>query len=165
MLPQLDRLVTRICVHLSDVLALITWDISILLSRNNRAFLLENILAHFLMLNLATDNIWRFSALVSRNSFAISNLKGVTTREIYKSRMSSIGTPPKVEQKHPMVNFPNIVYPRVAPAVLEMKVRDIIFSIVHGIYKNREIFSSRAENHSEGCIEIQADPEQEQSCS
>ena len=65
-------------------------------------------------------------------------MKGVTTREIYKSRMSSIGTPPKVEQKHPLVNFPNIVYPRVVPAVLEMKVRDIIFSIVHGIYKNRE---------------------------
>ena len=27
------------------------------------------------MLNLATDNIWRFSALVSRNSFAISKQK------------------------------------------------------------------------------------------
>ena len=43
-------------------------------------------------------------------------------------------TPPEVEQKYPLVNFPTIVYPRVVPAVLEMKV---IFSIVHGI-KNRE---------------------------
>ena len=57
-------------------------------------------------------------------------------------------TPPKVEQKHPLVNFPNIVYPRVVPAVLEMKARDVIFSIVHGIYKNRErLFQQgRAEN-------------------
>ena len=30
------------------------------------------------------------------------------------------------------------MYSRVVPAVLEMKVRDVIFSIVPGIYKNRE---------------------------
>jgi hypothetical protein len=89
-----------------------------------------------------------FVEAVGRGEVKNRNLKGVTTREIYKSRMSSIGTPPKVEQKHPLVNFPNIVYPRVVPAVLEMKVRDIIFSIVHGIYKNRErLFQQgRAEN-------------------
>ena len=36
------------------------------------------------------------------------NLRGVTTREIYKSRMSSKVTP-KVEQTYPHANFPNIV--------------------------------------------------------
>lgn len=79
-----------------------------------------------------------FVEAVGRGEVRNSNLKGVTTREIYKSRMSSSSTPPKVEIKYPLVNFPNIVYPRVVPAVLEMKVRDVIFSIVHGIYKNRE---------------------------
>ena len=43
--------------------------------------------------------------------------------------MSFMVTPPEVEQKYPLVNFPTIVYPRVVPAVLEMKVRDVIFSI------------------------------------
>jgi hypothetical protein len=82
-----------------------------------------------------------FVEAVGRGEVKNRKLKGVTTiYKIYKSRMSSIGTPPRVQQINPLVNFPNIVYPRVAPAVLEMKVRDIIFSIVHGIYKNRERF-------------------------
>ena len=67
-----------------------------------------------------------------------SILKNVTTKAIYTSRMTDMLVPPKVELKFPQVNFKKLVYPRVVPAVLEMKVRDVIFSIVHGIYKNRE---------------------------
>jgi hypothetical protein len=37
-----------------------------------------------------------------------------------------------------MVNFPNILYPRMTHAVLEVNQRGVMFSLIHGIYKNRE---------------------------
>ena len=61
---------------------------------------------------------------------------------IYKSRMSSSSFPHKIEIKFPLINFPNIVYPRVVAAVLEMKERDVIFSIIHGTTKTgRDCFN------------------------
>ena len=66
----------------------------------------------------------------------------VTTKEIYKSRMSSLLTPPKVELKFPLVNFPELVYCRMNHNVLEMGQRDVIFYIIHGLYKNRQTFSA-----------------------
>ena len=64
-------------------------------------------------------------------------MKGVTTKAIYASRMNDFLTPPKVELKFPQVNFKEKVYPRLKNKVLEVKQRDLIFSLVHGIYRNR----------------------------
>ena len=44
---------------------------------------------------------------------------------------------PKVEDKFPIVNFQELVYPRIENAGLEVKQKDLLFSIVHGIYRNR----------------------------
>jgi hypothetical protein len=41
--------------------------------------------------------------------------------------MASLLTPPKAENKFPLVNFPNIVYPRMTHAVLEVKNREKLF--------------------------------------
>ena len=64
---------------------------------------------------------------------SLEALKGVTTKAVYKSRISSILTPLKLELKYPLTNFQETVYPR-----LEVKQRDILFSLFHGIYRNRE---------------------------
>ena len=79
-----------------------------------------------------------FVEAVGRGEVKNSNLKGVTTRAVYKSRMSSILTPPKVELKYPLINFQETVYPRLKNPVLEVKQRDLLFSLIHGIYLNRE---------------------------
>ena len=79
-----------------------------------------------------------FFEAVGRGEVKNNNLKGVTTRAVYKSRMSSILTPPKVELKYPLTNFQETVYPRLKNPVLEAKQRDILFSLIHGIYLNRE---------------------------
>ena len=49
-----------------------------------------------------------------------------------------MSTHPKVEKKFPMVNFQKLVYPRLIHPVMEVKQKDVLFSLVHGIYKNRE---------------------------
>ena len=64
-------------------------------------------------------------------------LKIVTTRTIYTSRMTDLLVPPKVELKFPLVNFKKLVYPRLQNKVLEVKQRDLLFSLTHGIYRNR----------------------------
>ena len=46
--------------------------------------------------------------------------------------------PPRVEAKFPLVNFQELVYPRIMNTVLEAKQKDILFTIVHGIYRNRK---------------------------
>ena len=66
-----------------------------------------------------------FVEAVGRGKVKNSNLQGVTTRAIYKSRMSSMITPPKVEQKYPLTNFQETVYPRLRNPVLEVKKREI----------------------------------------
>ena len=52
--------------------------------------------------------------------------------------MSSLLTHPKVELKFPHINFPQLVYPRINHAVLETKQRDIMSTVIHGLYKNRD---------------------------
>ena len=47
-------------------------------------------------------------------------------------------TPPKVEAKFPLVNFQEFMYPRIVNNVLEAKQKDLLFSIVHCIYPNRQ---------------------------
>ena len=51
--------------------------------------------------------------------------------------MTDLLVPPKVELKFPQVNFMKLVYPRLKNKVLEVKQRDLLFSLVHGIYRNR----------------------------
>jgi hypothetical protein len=65
-------------------------------------------------------------------------LKSVTTKAIYTSRMTDLLLPPKVEAKFPLVNFPEMVYGRMNHKVLEIRQRDVSFSVIHGLYKNRE---------------------------
>ena len=60
------------------------------------------------------------------------------------ARMDDMLTPPKVELKFPLVNFQELVYPRIKHAVLEVKQRDLLFSLVHNIYPNRQrLFQQR----------------------
>jgi hypothetical protein len=78
-----------------------------------------------------------FLEAVGRGEITRSNLKAVTTKAIYKSRMDDLLIPPKVELKYPLTNFQEIVYPRLKNPVLEVKQKDVLFSIIHGIYRNR----------------------------
>ena len=64
-------------------------------------------------------------------------LKAVTTKAIYTSRMTDLLVPPKVETKFPQINFQELVYPRLQKKILEVKQRDLMFSLTHGIYRNR----------------------------
>ena len=64
-------------------------------------------------------------------------LKSVTTKAIYTSRMTDFLVPPKIESKFPQINFKELVYPRLRSKVLEVKQKDLFFSITHGIYRNR----------------------------
>ena len=64
-------------------------------------------------------------------------LQTVTTKGIYTSRMKDLLIPPKVELKFPQVNF-KLVYSRMNHKVLETKQGDVCFSIVHGLFKNRD---------------------------
>ena len=75
---------------------------------------------------------------VGRGEVKVANVKTVTTKEIYVSRMDDMLMPPKAEAKFPLVNFQELVYPRIVSTVLEAKQKDLLFSIVHGIYRNRE---------------------------
>ena len=75
---------------------------------------------------------------VGRGEIKTTNVKTVTTKGIYKSRMSSLLSPPKVELKFPSINFSEIVYRRMNHAVLETRQRDVMFAIIHGLYRNRD---------------------------
>ena len=65
-------------------------------------------------------------------------LKSVTTKAIYTSRMTDLLVAPKVELKFPLVNFPEVVYSRMNLKVLETRQRDVSYSVIHGLYKNRD---------------------------
>jgi hypothetical protein len=66
-----------------------------------------------------------------------NGIKTVTTKAIYTSRMKDLLVPPKAELKFPQVNFKVLVYPRLQNKLLEVKQRDLLFSLTHGIYRNR----------------------------
>ena len=75
---------------------------------------------------------------LGRGEVKNSNVRSVTTRDIYRSRMSSLLTAPKLELKFLHINLPQLVYPRINHAVLETKQKDIMFTVIHGLYKNRD---------------------------
>ena len=52
--------------------------------------------------------------------------------------MADLLVPPKVELKFPLVNFPELVYGRMNHSVLETKQKDVSYSVIHGLCKNRE---------------------------
>ena len=79
-----------------------------------------------------------FMESVGRGEIKNSNMRLVTTKEVYKSRMSSLLTPPKVELKFPLVNFPELVYCRMNHTVLEMRQRVVSVTIIHGLYMNSD---------------------------
>ena len=51
--------------------------------------------------------------------------------------MGGLLTSLKIEAKFPSVNFQELVYPRISNPVLEAKQKDVLFSVIHGIYRNR----------------------------
>ena len=59
-----------------------------------------------------------FLESVSRGEVKETSIKIVTTKAIYESRMEDLLTPPKVEAKFPLVNFQELVYPRIMSPVL-----------------------------------------------
>ena len=60
----------------------------------------------------------------------------MTTKAIYNSRMTDLLVPPKAELKFPQVNF-KLVYGRVNHKVLEPRQRNVSYTIIHGLYRNR----------------------------
>ena len=74
---------------------------------------------------------------VGRVEVKESMLQTVTTKGIYSSRMKDLLVPPKVELKFPQANF-KLVYSRMNHKVLEAKQRDVCYSVIHGLFKNRE---------------------------
>ena len=85
-----------------------------------------------------------FIEAIGRGEIKENNVKSITTKEIYVARMDDLLNPPKVEMKFPLVNFQELVYPRIKHAVLEAKQRDLLFSLAHNIYPNRQrLFQQR----------------------
>ena len=85
-----------------------------------------------------------FLEAIGRNEINGNNIKSVTTKEMYLARMDDLFNPPKVEMKFPQVNFQELVYPRIKHALLEVKQRDLLFSLIHNIYPNRQrLFQQR----------------------
>ena len=88
---------------------------------------------------------------IASQEFLKNNLSTVTTKSIYRSKLENITTPPKVEKKFPSVNFKELVYPRLTNPVLEAKQKDILFSLVHGIYPNRARLSMQGRANDNLC--------------
>ena len=74
---------------------------------------------------------------ITRKEFTPSKLHEVTTKAIYRGRAEDVLPSPKVELEFPAVDFVGLVYPRLSHKVLEPAPRDTLFSLVHGIYRNR----------------------------
>ena len=72
-----------------------------------------------------------------RGDLEDSNNKDITTKAIYTTRIIDLLVPLKVEVKFPQVYFQKLVYPRLKSKVLKVKQKDVLFSITHGIYRNR----------------------------
>ena len=65
-------------------------------------------------------------------------LKSVTTKLIYESRIADIVPPPKVQVKSPAVDFLGLVFPRLHHSILEPESKDTLFSLVHNIFYNKD---------------------------
>ena len=77
-------------------------------------------------------------------------LHETSVKTIYKSRAADTIPPPKVEAKHPAVDFKSLVYPRLSYAILEAETKDILFCLTHNLQPNKErLFQQRrAQNAS-----------------
>jgi hypothetical protein len=75
---------------------------------------------------------------LTRAEYEPGKLEYTTTKAIYKGRIADVLTPPKVEDKFPYVDFPNVVYPRLAFRILEPDSKDVLFAVVHGLIHNKE---------------------------
>ena len=77
--------------------------------------------SHILLNNFPMHQIMleNFLEALGRGKIREGNVKTVTTKSIYKSRMEDLLTPPKVEFKFSGVNFKELVYPRIRNTVLK----------------------------------------------
>ena len=113
--------------------------------------------SHLILKSFSMDQYMldKFLEAVGRGEVKGNNLKVVTTKEMYMSRIEDLLTPPKVEDKFPLVNFQELLYPRIKHPVLEVKQRDLMFSTeTEKDYSNRRektiLFAQT--NHIEGKI-------------
>jgi hypothetical protein len=60
----------------------------------------------------------------------------VTANQLYKNFTSDLPDS-KVTDRFPAVNFPAVVWPRLALTVLEAAPRQLVFDLVHGLVRNR----------------------------
>ena len=88
-------------------------------------------------LGIHEDSTYR-QKLASFLRYETTKSESLCSLDDYISRMKDLLVPPKVELKFPQVNFKEIVYPRLHSKVLEAKQKDLLFSIIHGIYRNRD---------------------------
>ena len=79
-----------------------------------------------------------FIESLGRGEVVKEKLKSVTTKEIYKSRMKDLLTPPGIEEDFPTKNFKDLVYPRLRHPILESNQKDLLFCICHKLYMNKE---------------------------
>ena len=73
-----------------------------------------------------------------RQEFNPQDLKSATTKLIYRSRVADVIPPPKVVEKNPGVDFQGLVFPWLSYRILESEPRDVLFSLVHNFYPNKE---------------------------
>ena len=59
-----------------------------------------------------------------REEYKPGKLQEATTKLIYKSRTADVILPPKVETKFPIVDYKNLVYPRLSYKILEPSSMD-----------------------------------------
>ena len=75
---------------------------------------------------------------IMREEYDPTALNNTSARLIYQNRAKDIIPPPKVEMKHPHIEFVACVYPRLANKILEPEPRDVMFSLIHNILPNKE---------------------------
>ena len=73
-----------------------------------------------------------------RQEYDPRKLSEASTKKIYEGRAAYVIPPPKVQAKCPEINFQATVFPRLCYTILESEPRDILFSLVHNIYFNKE---------------------------
>ena len=86
-----------------------------------------------------------------REEYKPGKLQEATAKLIYKSRTADVILPPKVETKFPLVDYKNLVYPRLSYKILEPESRDVLFSIVHGLIYNKSRMHEQGRSQDPNC--------------
>ena len=73
-----------------------------------------------------------------RQEYDPRKLSEASTKKIYEGRAAYVIPPPKVQAKCPEIDFQATVFPRLCYTILESEPRDVLFSLVHNIYFNKE---------------------------